>query len=535
MMMNIWTCSPLLLLAPGAVSGAPVENGLNTCLDEGHIDYSCSLSPGSLTIDMTGCGLVDGDLPTLDTCIESGGAKKEPITFIKFGDNSFSEFPEDFFQPFASTLGHLHLEENDLRVLPPKIFAGMSSLIKLHLEDNNLTSLPSGLLDGLVNLDTVDLSGNAGLQCAPSTNGTRVQPNLLILPANFTTGHQCECVAGGCEVDCAPGDDGYVCSGVPAPSPMATPPPTEAGSAAPTGSGSAASTHAGTGAPTHAGTAAPTHAGTAAPTHAGTAAPTHAGTAAPTHAGTAAPTHAGTAAPTHAGTAAPTHAGTAAAPTTNPPERMCHGDIAGIQVGDVCCKPECTQCGGVECGESAAAVGLTEKDCCINQIIAVGEVCGGDVVAPCINYESTPAPALPCSIQETEDACKGERDCLQCMYVTTIEQETTWKECFKNYNVTVADPCSSSTGMTCCLAEIEDDIDCLRNPLFVAYSECFVENSSGGADCSTPLTCNETSVDASEQAQGSAAGRLASTSPLHRVEPLVVGMILALLGAVILQ
>lgn len=63
---------------------------------------------------------------------------------------------------------------------------------------------------------------------------------------------------------------------------------------------------------------------------------------------------------------------------------MCNNDIPGIHVGDACCNPECPQCGGVDCSGAAVSVGLTEKDCCINHILSFGEVCGGDVVAPCI-------------------------------------------------------------------------------------------------------------------------------------------------------
>lgn len=68
-------------------------------------------------------------------------------------------------------------------------------------------------------------------------------------------------------------------------------------------------------------------------------------------------------------------------------ESTCFNGIPGLQVGDACCDPGCTKCGGVNCSQEAVSIGLTEQHCCVDTIISAGLVCGEDVMdAPCISY-----------------------------------------------------------------------------------------------------------------------------------------------------
>lgn len=530
----------LLLLAPGAVSGAAVDNGTNTCLDPTHEDYSCSLDPGVLTIDMTGCGITDSDGTALEECLDREGLKNLPITFIKLGDNDLTQLPEDIFQPFVSSLQHLHLEGNNLELLPKNLFAGMSSLVWLHLQENSLTALPYGLFDGLVQLQFLNLASNPNLQCVPSTAGTNVQPAHLTLPENFDSEIQCGCPVEACEVDCAPGDQGYVCSGGPTPSPVSTPAPLTP--VAPVTDDPVSNPATPVPVPGLTPSPVTANAGTPTPATAGTPSPT-AVPAAPSSSSSTTPNDTPST-PTPA-TPAPTAAsrdGLGTDSSTSEGETpMCNNGIPGLQVGDACCLAACSQCGGVECSQNAAEDGLTAAECCVNTIISNGVECGDGVGAPCINYDTpaptpspgaTPSPVLAevaCSVTETETACKNNSACRQCMYVTTIEQEDEWKDCFEGYSIDVNDPCSASTAMTCCLIEIGDD--CQNNELFMAYSECFVEESSGGAECPTPLTCETTTIASTQE--GSSAGRLAS--PLTGVGPRVVVAVLALVGAAYVQ
>lgn len=122
---------------------------------------------------------------------------------------------------------------------------------------------------------------------------------------------------------------------------------------------------------------------------------------------------------------------------------------------------------------------------------------------------------------------QGDSDCRQCMYVTTIEQEDEWKQCFEGYNVDVNDPCSPSTAMTCCL--VASGENCMENEKFVEYSLCFIKESSGGAECPDSLTCDDSGAQLAATQENNAAGRLAS--PLHRAGSFVVGVTLALVGA----
>lgn len=124
-----------------------------------------------------------------------------------------------------------------------------------------------------------------------------------------------------------------------------------------------------------------------------------------------------------------------------------------------------------------------------------------------------------------------DTDCLQCMFVTTIEQEDEWKECMAGYSFDENDPCSSYTAMACCLLAVGDDCD--TNAKFIEYSECYIEESSGGAGCSTPLTCDNIKTFDASVAEGSAAGRLVST--LNGVGSFMVVMVLALVGAAHVQ
>jgi len=72
---------------------------------------------------------------------------------------------------------------------------------------------------------------------------------------------------------------------------------------------------------------------------------------------------------------------------------MCANGISGHQIGDVCCSPGCSKCGGVDCSKEAVEVGLSEGDCCVQTIISAGAVCGEDVMAaPCINYRERMIP-----------------------------------------------------------------------------------------------------------------------------------------------
>ena len=64
-----------------------------------------------------------------------------------------------------------------------------------------------------------------------------------------------------------------------------------------------------------------------------------------------------------------------------PSGSMCSDGVPGILVGDACCDPGCSQCGGSECSTSGAAQGLGSSECCVNTILASGNTCGA---APCI-------------------------------------------------------------------------------------------------------------------------------------------------------
>lgn len=140
----------------------------------------------------------------------------------------------------------------------------------------------------------------------------------------------------------------------------------------------------------------------------------------------------------------------------------------------------------------------------------------------CHSFDSSLFPGASRARRPQEDSA-----CRQCMYVTTIEQEDEWKACLKGYNVDVDDPCSPSTAMTCCLAASGEG--CLDNSKFVDYSVCLIKESSGGAECPDSLTC-ATATIASNTQESNAAGRLLAP-PLNRADSLVVGMILALVGA----
>lgn len=108
------------------------------------------------------------------------------------------------------------------------------------------------------------------------------------------------------------------------------------------------------------------------------------------------------------------------------------------------------------------------------------------------------------------------------MFVTSIEQQKARKDCKAGYPVDADDPCSPATADTCCLVEVGDD--CLANDLFVEYSLCFIEESSGGAGCPASLSCGNIKLTSTEES--SAAGCLAS--PLRGVGSFLVGMVLAL-------
>lgn len=120
-------------------------------------------------------------------------------------------------------------------------------------------------------------------------------------------------------------------------------------------------------------------------------------------------------------------------------------------------------------------------------------------------------------------------DCRECMIVTT-EQTEAFEACLEGYTIDALDPCSPASARPCCLIEI--GADCQSNDLFVAYSECYIEEHNGWSQCPTPLTCDQTMVVVPAE-EVNAAGRLAS--PLNGADSFVVGMILALVGTAIVQ
>ncbi|CAM9363763.1 unnamed protein product [Ectocarpus fasciculatus] len=65
----------------------------------------------------------------------------------------------------------------------------------------------------------------------------------------------------------------------------------------------------------------------------------------------------------------------------------CENGYAGWQTNEACCSEFCRQCGGDGCGALGSA------DCCFDNIISAGLVCGVDTLeAPCIIVAFTPAP-----------------------------------------------------------------------------------------------------------------------------------------------
>ncbi|CAM9408038.1 unnamed protein product, partial [Hapterophycus canaliculatus] len=258
------------------------------------------------------------------------------------------------------------LGDNSLEGLSEGTFNGVKdSLQQLHLHTNNLSTLPSEVFADLTTLTFLDLSENPNLECLPLL-GPNVGAQFLILPDGFAEGGTCACPqpgdAGVCSFDCEAGAQGYVCTGGPTPSPASvtstpvTPVPVLTRSPVPSAN---------------------------APSTATTSAPTTKSSAVTTAPDASLSTSTPTTTPTTPGSTAGTTGLGSPAPTS---DSMCTNGIPGYQVGDACCTPGCAQCGGPECSTSSLSKGLNNHDCCVDTIIANGVECGGDVLAPCINY-----------------------------------------------------------------------------------------------------------------------------------------------------
>ncbi|CAN0188824.1 unnamed protein product, partial [Scytosiphon promiscuus] len=87
---------------------------------------------------------------------------------------------------------------------------------------------------------------------------------------------------------------------------------------------------------------------------------------------------------------APSSAPTSAAPTADGDFCALAGGIPGIESSDgqACCLASCGQCGGVGCSSAGAA-----SDCCVTDIVELGESCSVKNEAPCyIDGGDVPAP-----------------------------------------------------------------------------------------------------------------------------------------------
>lgn len=60
----------------------------------------------------------------------------------------------------------------------------------------------------------------------------------------------------------------------------------------------------------------------------------------------------------------------------------CSNGLDGYQDGNICCKLACGLCGGVGCGRVNGTAGAS--DCCPSTIAQNNQICGGQVVAPCV-------------------------------------------------------------------------------------------------------------------------------------------------------
>ncbi|CAN0453313.1 unnamed protein product, partial [Scytosiphon promiscuus] len=58
----------------------------------------------------------------------------------------------------------------------------------------------------------------------------------------------------------------------------------------------------------------------------------------------------------------------------------CSNGLLGTQSGDVCCDPECGECGGEGCGTRPGG----SAGCCVNPIVKSGVMCSASSAAPCI-------------------------------------------------------------------------------------------------------------------------------------------------------
>ena len=113
------------------------------------------------------------------------------LAILDLAKNLLTALPADVFSSLAS-LERLNLADNRLTGLPGGVFSGLLALETLRLNRNELNSLPAGLLAGLAELREVDLGGN-GMSSLPEG----IFVGLLKLETLFLDGNQFSTLESG--------------------------------------------------------------------------------------------------------------------------------------------------------------------------------------------------------------------------------------------------------------------------------------------------------------------------------------------------
>lgn len=153
----------LLLLAVG--SGAAV----NTCLTE----ESAASLVGSISIDLSGCGITDADHEDLATFLDTVG--RSEVRQVLLSNNSLTSLDEGLLEGMSLTW--FYANDNSLATLPADVFRGRGIKF-LELHNNELEDLPADVFTGM-SLTFLKITGN-NLSCLPEVGQWSVTFNLEV-------------------------------------------------------------------------------------------------------------------------------------------------------------------------------------------------------------------------------------------------------------------------------------------------------------------------------------------------------------------
>ena len=102
--------------------------------------------------------------------------KFDPNTIQHLGISLYSQLPSVLSELISNSwdadTNNIKLEffdDNDIKVLPERLFLGLTNLRSLSLGDNKITELPADLFNGLINMENLYMENNPNISTIPET------------------------------------------------------------------------------------------------------------------------------------------------------------------------------------------------------------------------------------------------------------------------------------------------------------------------------------------------------------------------------